>query len=1019
MRQYNTYPKSGRLLNVALLVTGLTATICTGAFAQANKTTAPTKPGAPTTTTNDKTIDKEGMDFFEKSIRPLLAQKCYGCHNAGSGVLRGALAVDNRDALLSGGSHGPAVVPGNPDKSLLLKAISYTDPNLQMPPGSKLTDDQVAAVRRWIQMGAPDPRESTVAGKPKLTGMTDKARQHWAFQPIKKQTVPTFKASDKNRDFVANPIDAFVLAKLESKEMVPSPTAPRGTLIRRITYDLTGLPPTVEEVRAFLSDRSPNAWEKVVDRLLASPHYGERWGRHWLDTARYGDTKGYVNNNGKDKYEGYQYPFAWTYRDYVIDSFNDDKPYNQFLLEQIAADKLPNVGPNDPRLAALGFLTVGKRFQNPDDTIDERIDTVTKATIGLTVSCARCHDHKFDPVSQGDYYSLHGIFNSITEPADRPVVKPSGDSDQRTAFEARLNELIAKNRQGIYALIKSTTQEFEDHAEGYLMVLSVPGRGTKSYDIAKKYGIWPLNREVTANARLLPTDPVLGPFSLLAKLPEDRFAQTAPTMLARALHDPRRPVNPLVVSMLEHTKLTKLEDAAKAYGLLFAQARKASDSYFQAKSQVNGAAWTQDPNLAGIIETPIAIPQATNLMTQEQQIAFFEDRTNNRPFTLVNNTGQNQLTFNAMNELRLTHPGAPGCAMVVKDVEPPKDSYIYLRGIKSKRGPVVPREFIEILSPADRKPFTNGSGRLELAEAILSPRNPMPARVAVNRVWMYHFGEGFVSTPDDLGNQCEAPSHPELMDWLSNWFVANNWSMKKLHRLILTSNTYKQSATTNPAYAVKDPANRLLWRANLRRLDFEAIRDSMVMLTGKLDTTLGGKPVNITDEPYTYRRSCYGYVDRTSLSDLLTQFDFADPENANTRRISTIVPQQALFFLNSPMSVDVARQVVARPEVAQAPADEGRVREIYLILFQRSPKPAEIQWATDFMDQAKIVATPAPVTNNKRPVQPVKPVQRKLGPGGRYGTIKNEGIPVARTPLTTWELYVQALLCTNEFVYVN
>jgi len=966
--------------------------------------------------------EKAGLDLFEKSVRPLLSQRCYGCHNAGSGVLRGGLAVDTKDGLLSGGNHGAAIVPGNPDKSLLLKAIAYTDNNLQMPPGTKLPDDQVEAIRRWIQMGAPDPRVSAGGNKPKLTGLTDKAKSHWAFQPLKHPSVPTFKATDKLKTFVANPIDAFVLEKLEAKGLTPSPTASREALIRRVSYDLTGLPPTVEEVRAFLADRAPNAWEKVVDRLLASPHYGERWGRHWLDTARYSDTKGYAANNGKDKYDGYQYPYAWTYRDYVIDSMNEDKPYNLFILEQIAADKLPGVGPSDPRLAALGFLTVGKRFQNPDDTIDERIDTVTKATVGLTVSCARCHDHKFDPIPTADYYSLHGIFNSIVEPDTRPVVRLAGDSDQRSAFETKMDELLAQNRKGIYELIKTTTQEFEQHAEGYLMILSVPGRGTKSYDIAKKYGLWPLDREITANVRVNPLDPVLGPFSLLSRLPAERFAQTAPPMLARVLHDPKRPVNPLVVSMLEHTKLTKLEDAAKAYGLLFAQARKLSDAYFVAKGTPGQTAPVADPNMSEILDTPIAIPSAAELATREQQLAFFTERGGRKGrqmagFTLVNGYKTNKLTFQEMNELSLTHPGAPGCAMVVKDADTPQDSYVYLRGIKSKKGPVVPRQFIEILSGPDRKPFTEGSGRLELAQAILSPRDPLPARVAVNRAWMYHFGEGFVSTPDDLGNQAETPSHPELMDWLSNWFISHNWSMKQLHRLILTSNTYKQSAATNAAYAVKDPGNRLLWRANLRRLDFEAIRDSLVMLTGKLDTSLGGKPVNITDEPYTYRRSCYGYVDRLNLSDLLTQFDFADPEMSNSRRITTIVPQQALFFLNSPMSVDVARQVMARPEVAQSTSDEEKVRSIYLILFQRSPKPAEIEWATDFMKQATQVATPAAVTNPNRKVPVQRPLPRKQG--GRYASIKNEGLPVARTPLSGWELYVQALLCTNEFVYVN
>ena len=1005
----------------------------------------------------DEANDKAGLAVFEKSVRPLLTQRCYTCHNASAGVTRAGLALDTKEGWMTGGKNGAAIVPGKPDKSLLIKAVSYTDSNLQMPPGSKLSDDQIAALKLWVQSGAPDPRTAVGGGKPRLTGMTDKARSHWAYQPIRKQAVPVIK--DKLlKPWVKNPIDAFVLAKLQSRGMTPSAPASREALIRRASYDLIGLPPTVEEVRAFLSDRSPNAYEKVVDRLLASPHYGERWGRHWLDTARYGDTRGYVNN-GKDRYEGYQYPFAWTYRDYVIRSMNEDKPYNQFVLEQIAADKLPGIQPNDPRLAALGFLTVGKRFQNPDDTIDERIDTVTKATIGLTVSCARCHDHKFDPIPTADYYSLHGIFASIIEPGEKPVVAVNGDSTQRADFDAKLADLAGQNRDVIYRIVKRASQQFQQHAEGYLLVIAQPGRGTARYDIAKKYGLWPLDRDVIGNLRLNPQDPVLGPFAQLARLPQATFEQRAAVLLPAMLRDARRQVNPLVADALRDLKVKSLEDVAHAYGQLFAQAYQASDAFYEGRTKqtqavspsrqttanavdlgasvppVNGQpeigrrvlAVNRAPEmssaLAEIIETPLPFPPAASLATPEQQVDFFGERTvtkGGQAAINLNNQTANRLLFGAIGELRLTHPGAPGCAMIVADSPRARDSYVYIRGERNKKGPIVPRRFLEVLSGPDRKTFTEGSGRLELAQAILSPQDPLPARVEVNRVWMYHFGEGFVSTPDDMGNQCETPSHPELLDWLSAWFSENNWSLKKLHRLITLSSAYQQSSATNPAYALKDPGNRLLWRANLRRLDFEAIRDSMVMLTGKLDETLGGKPVNITDEPYTYRRSCYGYVDRNTLSDLLTQFDFADPDMANTHRISTIVPQQALFFLNSPMSVDVARQVVARSEVASAADDAAKVRSIYLILFQRSPKPAEVQWATDFLQSATRIASPAAPSRPGAKRQPsARPITRKIQPGNRYGTLRNEGLPVSRAPLTPWELYTQALLCSNEFVYVN
>ncbi|HLJ55627.1 MAG TPA: PSD1 and planctomycete cytochrome C domain-containing protein [Chthonomonadaceae bacterium] len=1011
----------------------------------------------------DDASNKAGLELFEKSVRPLFSQRCQSCHNGAGGVTRGGLALDSKEGWTTGGAHGPAIVPGQPDKSLLFKAVSYTNPNLQMPPGTRLGDEQITALKQWIELGAPDPRTSG-SGKPRLTGLTDKARAHWAFQPIRKPPVPAIK-DPKLKAWVKTPIDAFVLAKLREHGMAPGPQASREVLIRRVTYDLIGLPPTVDEVRAFLSDRSANAWEKVIDRLLASPHYGERWGRHWLDTARYGDTRGYANN-GKDRYEGYQYPYAWTYRDYVIQAMNQDKPYNQFLVEQIAADKLPGIQPNDPRLAALGFLTVGKRFPNPDDTIDERIDALTKATLGLTVACARCHDHKFDPIPTADYYSLHGIFASIVEPLDRPVVVQCGDSAQRADFDAKLAALASENRDVIYAALRHVEDQFQEHAEGYLLVIAQPGRGTARYDVAKKYGLWPLDRDVIGNLRLNPQDPVLGPFAQLARIPGAEFENRAALLLPRILSNARTRVNPQVADMLRDLKPHNLEEVAHAYGDLFAKLRPTAAAYFDA--QMRDAAGSRQsavvnrqsdvlaasapdrlsapstttttrlsaalsanqqpstsyqlPNVAELIETPLPFPPASALATPEQQVDFFNDRTLYKPFQAqinLNNQSANRLLFGAIGELRLTHPGAPGCAMVVADAAKPHDSPIYIRGERNKRGPIVPRRFLEVLSGPDRAPFTDGSGRMELAQAIVSPRDPLPARVEVNRVWMNHLGEGFVPTPDDFGNQSERPSHPELLDWLASWFVENNWSLKRLHRLILLSSVYQESSAANPACEAKDPANRLLWRANLRRLDFEAIRDSMVMLTGKLDETLGGKPVNITDEPYTYRRSCYGYVDRNSLSDLLTQFDFADPDMANTRRISTIVPQQALFFLNSPMSVDVARQVVARPEVASAPDDAGKVRAIYLILFQRSPKPEEVQWATDFLAAAAQVAVndapKRPGANRQSP----RPAPKRPPAGNRYGTLRNDGLPVSRAPLTPWELYTQALLCANEFVYVN
>src|SRR3954469_1404808 len=413
-----------------------------------------TAPAAPVKLSPDQT------QFFEAKIRPILTANCYKCHSVEQGKAKGKLTLDTRDGLLKGGENGQVVTPGEPDKSKLITAVTYNDPDLQMPPkGEKLADKDIADLVAWVKMGAPDPRVTAPGGE-KLPGLTDKARAHWAYQPVKDPPVP----SVHDTAWVRTPVDNFILTKLDQAEMKPSPQAGKETLIRRATYDLIGLPPTPEEVHAFVQDQSPNAFEKVVDRLLASPHYGERWGRYWLDSARYSDTSGIEKNNRK---EDYPYANAWTYRDYVIKAFNDDKPYDRFLMEQIAADKLPDADKDS--LAALGFITVGKRFQNPNDTIDERIDTLTKSTLGLTVACARCHDHKFDPIPTAHYYPLHGVFVSTVEPDEKPLVgKPPASADYQDYLK-RVAEIEQKNRDTYFTYVQNKSTEFREKADIYLL----------------------------------------------------------------------------------------------------------------------------------------------------------------------------------------------------------------------------------------------------------------------------------------------------------------------------------------------------------------------------------------------------------------------------------------------------------------------------------------------------------------------------------------------------------------------
>ena len=1046
---------------------------------------------------------KAGLEFFEKNVRPILAEHCYKCHSIAEKTSKGGLILDSRDGMLKGGDEGPAVVPGNPAKSLLLRAITYTDNELQMPPkkaGGKIPDAKIKVLQDWVKMGAPAP----VGAGDKLTGLSQKARDHWAFKPVVKPAVPEVK----NKLWVHNPIDAFVLAKLEAVGLQPNPTTNPESLLRRIHYDLVGLPPAAEKVYSFSNQYAAAVMAdaanvqrgqpakavdaliaKEVDELLASPHYGERWARHWLDTARYSDTRGLAVDQGNSLFEDYRYAYAWTFRNYVIDALNTDKPYDEFIIEQLAADRLPDLKKEDPRLAALGFITVGKRFDNKDDTIDERIDTTTKAFLGLTVACARCHDHKFDPIPAADYYSLHGIFASTIEPLQRPVISSPDAAAQRADFEKRLKALQEESAAGFYEYIREMRARYNREMAGRLVATTFRRGSAEWGDVNERYKLeTPLPDFEPMRVQI--DSPITGPFARCAAIPVAEFAERAPAVIAAALADKKYPVNPLIAAALRDLKPKTIDDVALAYQKVYNDAKDSILAHIARCAKPGHSSKETTPAVAQLANYPWPVPDVESILDNEELIAMFNSRKfcndwQNRPIY----GGQNNraparyFRFTQINELRLTHPGVPREAMAVADAASPRDSYVYLRGDRNKRGPVVPRQFLEILSTAPRKPFTEGSGRLELARSIASKDNPLTARVAMNRVWLKHFGEGFVSTPDDFGNMSEKPSHPELLDWLASEFMANGWSLKRMHRLIMTSATYRldSNPNVNPLVVRKGPVdplkldagNRLLWRANLHRLDFESIRDSMLKLTGKLSPVVGGQPANITDEPYSYRRSIYGYVDRLRLNDTLSQFDYADPDMTNSKRGSTIVPQQALFFMNNPLSVEVARAVAARPEVVKAMSEDSRINAMFLALFQRRATPSEIRWANDFLSKQRTLtneakravasgkaaptppgATPAKGTKtaakdgkstetkgkSATAVAPKASPAAKTGvamkdgasmmegggmmmeaktSGGAEGVLQNVGEMVSRNPLTPIELLAHALLLSNEFVYVN
>jgi cytochrome c553 len=733
-------------------------------------------------------------EFFETKIRPVLAERCFSCH--GPDKQKGGIRLDRKEFVFKASTE-PLIVLGDPQKSPLIQAIQHVgEIKMPPPPKEKLPATVIADFVTWVKLGAawPDDPKTATGSDP---------RKHWAFLPVKKPALPPVK----QKDWPGNPIDAFILAKLESKGLTPNPPADPRTLIRRLYFDLIGLPPTFAEVDDFVtawdaaSAKRQAVVEKVVDRLLASPQYGERWARHWLDLARYADTKGYVFQEER------RYPYAYTYRDYVVKAFNDDLPYDQFVMQQIAADRLVAKGqaPASSQ-AAMGYLTLGRRFlNNIHDITDDRIDVVTRGMLGLTVACARCHDHKYDPIPTKDYYGLYGIFTSSMEPKDLPLLGEPEKTKEYDAFKTKLDDLE-----------KSVTE----YQTKYKKELSEKNRK---------------NRD-------------------------------------------------------ELKGLQKKVDAYKA-----------------------------------------------------------------------------------------TSPAAPPRAMVLVDGPNPHDARVLLRGNPGNPGPIAPRQFLTILSEKPQ-PLKEGSGRLDLAKAIASKENPLTARVLVNRLWMHHFGAGLVASSSNFGLRAEPPSHPELLDYLAATFMENGWSIKKMHKLIVMSRTYQLSSAENPKAREIDADNRFLARANRQRLEFEAMRDSLLAVAGNLDPKMGGKSVDITTAPYSHRRTIYAFIDRQNLPGVFRTFDFASPDASTPQRYQTTVPQQALFMLNHPFVQEQTRTLLKRPELAGVKDDAEKITRLYRIIYARNVDAEEVRIGREFVASAV---------------------------NGSAGG------------MTPWERYTQALLLSNEFVFVD
>ena len=762
-------------------------------------------------------------EFFTASVQPLLEQHCHRCHSHDAPKIKGGLVLDSRAGLLQGGDSGPAIVAGHPERSLLITAVGYQNDDLQMPPlkgdARRLSPEEIETLSQWIQAGAVWPGSDDAAAPPTRDGFTDKDRSWWAFQPVERPDVPAVGDSD----WVQNPIDAFILRKLEREELQPAPEADRATLMRRAYFDLWGLPPSPEEIEAFVRDPSTDAYRQMIDRLLDSPRYGERWARHWLDLVRYAESDGY-------KADDYR-PTAWRYRDYVIQSLNEDKPYNRFVMEQLAGDEL---APDDPGvMVATGYLRNGIYEYNQRDVVTQWdhmlydiTDTTGEVFLGLGMACARCHDHKFDPILQKDYYRLLAFFTPLLPRDDLPLAT----TEDWTRYQDELSRWEEATR-GIRGQIDAILQPHLDEA---------------------------------AHAAII-------------KFPEE---------IQAALNKPAAQRTPY-----------EQQIAALAY-------RQVNYEHERIDAKVKGE--------------------------DKERLTALRER------------------LAAYDELK---PEALPTALVATDVGPfAPPTFIPKRQPAKDIAPGFPSILDEKPARIDSAPASPASTgrRSALARWMARDDHPLTGRVMVNRIWQRHFGRGLVATPSDFGRLGEPPSHPELLDWLATEFVDSGWSLKTMHRLIMNSAAYRQSANVRPGdmARLKDPDNRWLWRMNLRRLDGEQIRDAMLAATGELDLQSNHGSADFS-EP---RRSIYTQFKRNSRPDLLDAFDPPDTYASTPARNATTTPTQSLLMINGEYALRRARALAERLQDDPSLSEEERVSRAYELVFGRAPSPDESAAALAFLN---------------------------------------------------------------------
>ena len=887
-------------------------------------------------------------DFFENRVRPILANNCYGCH---ASTALGGLRLDSAEGMKKGGKRGPAVVAGDPETSWLIKAIRHTDENLKMPFGAKLKAGDIADLESWVKAGAVWPATAGAA-KPASTGfINEERRQFWSFLPLKSPKEPAVK----DAKWPKTSIDRFVLARLEQEGLHPVGQANKHDLLRRATLDLTGLLPAPDDYAAFEKDTASNAFAKTIDRLLATPAYGERWGRIWLDVARYGEDD-YRSLNFNPK--GYRpYPNAWTYRDWVIQAFNDDLPYDKFIEAQLAGD-LMDAKTRHKTIAATGFLGLGPwYFDNGSNEVTraderhDRVDVVTRGFLGLTVQCARCHDHKYDPILQSDYYALAGVFyNTIYE--EYPLA-PKKTVEEFTRIEEDLDKkqkILMDYQQGLgNQLSRSLAMKTTNYVMGVWEATSKQKKEVAQIVDSRKLDYELLERWIRYMGKA--TEKYHNKDAFQALMKKGGGTKDEAQKLADKLQEE------VIAAMIEQNEIDDENRVIVDKDVVGTKPKKrtnkpsnfvsnkdfnpGSDLLLKALPDQQNSFWTEvfqrelkdqdDPNA---MEMPMGRGNPGVLMFRGWSL---ESR--------VGADAQARLKM-IQDDIEATRKKIePGYPFVhgVKDAAKPEDIKLALRGNPETLGDVVPRHFLTILSKGDATPLTEGSGRLKLAHLITE--QPIAIRVMANRIWKSHMGTGIVDTPSNFGVGGERPTNPELLEYLAQSFVSNGLSVKKLHREIMLSAAYQLSTANDVAGSEKDSGNRLYWRANRKRMDAEQVRDSILQVSDHLNDQLGGPSKELT--PDYHRRTVYGQVSRYKLDTYLQLFDFPTPNISAEKRFTTTVPLQRLFLMNSDF-VQLEAEALAK-RAANEPTNRARIQKLYALVYGREAKPAEIEAGLEYL----------------------------------------------------------------------